>query len=129
MRTTPKIIITVAILLSGSWILYAACVPNATPGAFTSDYTAACNCQAATKYTTDAAGESEASLATCKTCPASTGGCNSTSENYPDVYEWSCPAGKVSSGNCDPMTRPTCTGGTHHSNAAKYQYVSTGCSS
>ncbi len=122
-RSVPTLVVIGALVLTGSCYVYASCTKKATDAAQTRDYIAECQCSYV-KYTTDAAGQSSASQATCKTCPTSIGGCETDSGTYPDVYEWSC-SGSIIANSCE--TTPQCGSATHHTNAAKYKYSSAGC--
>ena len=125
------IIGTLTVLGAGAWVAYAACSGNATPSSQGNDYVYACDCPEVTKFTTDEGGNSAASLATCKGCTPVTGGCNSTAEHYDTVWTWGCNSGvkRESPGpHCDPQTQ-FCgfTAAGSQNNAAKYEYLSTGC--
>ncbi|MBN2506428.1 MAG: hypothetical protein JXQ71_07020 [Verrucomicrobia bacterium] len=132
MKKTKLLLCFGAMGMCASYVVYAACTPNATPGDRSQPYSGGCGCHAYSKYTTDQQGQTPASLATCQVCPASTGGCSSTCEHYTGVYEWSCPGGKLVSytdpPSCLPVTAPPCASPpAHHSNVTKYEYRSTGC--
>lgn len=117
-------------MVLGSWCVYAVCTATSTPSSVSNDATVACNC-AYTKYTTDPSGNNAAGLATCKTCAASTGGCNSTSEHYPSITEWYYSGIVVN----NPPAASTCLivdvgqNKGSHNNAAKYEYLAAGCGS
>ena len=131
MNNMKLILCLSAITVSASYFVYAACTKNATPSDRNREYSSECNCEASTGYTTDETGQNTADAATCKVCPASTGGCNSTTEHYTVIYEWSYSGGTncywTEPPSCLPVAATRSVSSTPHNNSAKYEYLTSGC--